>query len=166
LTQVAAGAPNRRMELTKEFLSFRECARHTWNAYFQPLNEGWHEFINVEAALFEGLVLARFEPRPGLVEKHPAGYFEALAVCPIATPRGVPALHAQPRDGQTTQWEETRLAGDLVETRFIEFFDFADFRSPRDFKWVRARVVGPPNHALMGEDLLLETEYVEFHGLT
>ena len=39
------------MDLTSAMLRYRECARHVWNVYFQPMPEGWHEFINVNHEL-------------------------------------------------------------------------------------------------------------------
>lgn len=154
------------MDLTLAVTRYRECARHVWNAYFQPMEEGWHEFIDVESALFSGLVLEQFKPRDGLLRKHPDGYFEAITVIPSEAPRGLPVLHVREAAGQANQWSETRLDGSPIDLRFIEFFDFASYNSPHDFKWVRARVVGPPESSLIGEDLLVEFEYARFEGLT
>jgi hypothetical protein len=39
------------MDLNTAMLRYRECARHIWNTYFQPLPDGWQQFINVESAL-------------------------------------------------------------------------------------------------------------------
>jgi hypothetical protein len=127
--------------------------------------DGWHEFINVESALFSGLVLNEFEPRQGLYWKHPDRYFEAVAVLPVDSPRGVPMLHVREEAGKPNQWEEGRLEGPAVDMRFVEFFDFANTGDPLDFKWVRSRVVGPAGHPLVGEDVLLEMEYARFEGL-
>lgn len=154
------------MDLTSDVFRYRECARHVWNTYFQPMKEGWHEYINVDYALFSGLVLEQFEPREGLYRKHPEGYFEAVAVIPEDSPRGLPVLHVRGAQGQPNQWEETRLDGSPIDLRYIEFFDFANYNAPHDFKWVRSRVVGPPGHPLVGEDLLVEFEYARFEGLT
>jgi hypothetical protein len=156
------------MDLTKEVLRYRECARHVWNAYFQPMPDGWHgwhEFFPVDKALFDALVLAQFERRAGLWEKHPEGYFDAVAVVPVAAPSGLPAMFVRPESGSENRWAETRLDGS-VEMKFIEFFDFANYNDPRDLKWVRARVVGPAGHLLLGADVLLEPENVRFEGIT
>jgi hypothetical protein len=153
------------MDLTQEVLRYRECARHVWNVYFQPMRDGWHEFFPVEQALFDALVLEQFEHRPGLWEKHPDGYFDALVVVPTLAPRGLSALFVRPERGKDEHWAETRLDGP-VELKFIEFFDFANCNDPRDLRWVRARVLGPPGHELQGADVLVETENVRFEGLT
>lgn len=153
------------MDLTQDVLRYRECARHVWNVYFQPMRDGWHEFPQVDQALFDALVLAQFEPRPGLWKKHPEGYFDALAVIPASAPRGLPAMFVRPESGKDNRWAETRIDGP-VEMKFIEFFDFADFNDAHDLWWVCARVLGPPEHPLLGADVIIEFENVRFEGLT
>jgi hypothetical protein len=154
------------MDLTPQVLRYRECARHVWNVYFQPVADGWHEFINVETALFDGIVLAQFERRHGLYEKHPNGYFDAIAVALVQVPLGLSAMYARPEADKPTQWEETRIENVNIEARFVEFFDFASYTDPQDLRWVRMRVVGPEDHRLLGADLLVEFEHVRFEGLT
>jgi hypothetical protein len=153
------------MDLTAEIFRYRECARHVWNTYFQPLQDGWHEYINVEAALFSGLVLEQFHAREGLYRRHPDGYYEAVQVVLTDLPPRVPALCGHEEAGMGTQWKEARFDS-IPDLRFVEFFDFANFDAPRDFKWVRGRVVGPAEHGLVGEDVLVEYEYARFVGLT
>jgi hypothetical protein len=150
------------MDLTPAMQRFRECARHTWNAYFQPMANGWHEFINVEQALFSGLVLSQFERAHGLWQRHPDGYDEAIAVIPIPGPLGLDVLHVRDEGQREERWTEVKLHDAAVDLRFIAFFDFANYADLRNFKWVRARAVGPPGHPLLRDDVLIEAEDVRF----
>ncbi|MFO0582342.1 MAG: hypothetical protein U0229_08725 [Anaeromyxobacter sp.] len=153
------------MDFTQEVLRYRECAKHVWNVYFQPMRDGWHEFFPVEKALLDALILSQFERRPGLWERHPDGYLDALVVVPTRAPGGLPAMFARQVGEKTNQWAETRL-DDTVEMKFIEFFDWANCNDPREFQWVRARVLGPTGHELQGADVIVEYENVRFEAVT
>lgn len=120
------------MDLTPAMLRYRECARHVWNAYFQPMPDGWHEFIDVERTLFAGLVLAHLPPRAGGTERWQRednlvlGYWEPIAVVTAPAPVGLPAMHEATTGGPNTkQWREFRIEGPSPDLRFVEFFDFA-----------------------------------------
>ena len=154
------------MDLTPHLVRYRECARHVWNVFFQPMADGWHEFMNVQTALFSGMVLAQFERRHGLYEKHPDGYFDAIAVTFAPEPSGVAAMYVNPEAGKPSQWLETRIENAPIEARLVEFFDFANYTDTHDLRWVRARIVGPAGHRLLGADVLVEFENVRFEGLT
>jgi hypothetical protein len=130
------------MDFTQEVLRYRECAKHVWNVYFQPMRDGWHDFIPVEKALLD-----------------------ALVVVPTRAPGGLPAMFARQVGEKTNQWAETRL-DDAVEMKFIEFFDWANYNDPREFQWVRARVLGPTGHELQGADVIVEYENVRFEAVT
>ncbi len=99
------------MDLTQDVLRYRECARHVWNVYFRPMRDGWHEFLPVEKALRSALVLSQFERRPGLWEKHPDGYFDALAVVPIPGPRALPVMFVRPGSGKEENWVDSTIDG-------------------------------------------------------
>ncbi len=151
------------MDLSPAMLRYRECARHVWNVFFQPMPEGWHEFINVDHALFEGLVLSLLKEEDRQNDMRD-GYWPAIAVIPGPSVFGLPAMHVRPESGKTNQWQQFILGHDSIDLRFIEFFDFANYNDPRDFKHVRARVVGPATHELLGHDVLLETEHAGFEA--
>jgi hypothetical protein len=138
---------------------FRECARHVWNTYFQPLDEGWHEFINVEHSLFAGLVLSRLGLPDGHPLRDPAGYYPAIGVVPEVPPHGLPIMFAEPGSGA---WKEARLSSADFDMRYVDFFDFAHLQDPHDFRYVHARVLGAPDPLYIGKDVLLEMPYVNF----
>lgn len=149
--------------LTLHMRAFRECARHVWNTYFQPLDDGWHEFINVEQALFSALVLEQIHLPEGQWRKDPTGYYPAIKVMFEVPPRGLPVLRAEHvPEMNVHQWEETRLTTLEIDLRFVEFFDFANLDGPRDFRYVKVRVLGAATPGLVGKDLLIEALDVTF----
>lgn len=152
--------------LTVRMREFRECARHTWNTYFQPLTDGWHEFINVEQALFAALVLEQIDLPEGQWRKDPTGYHPAIRVEFEVPPRGQPVLlGTSAPEANTTQWEEVRLTDTDIDLRYIEFFDFANLDDPKDFRYVLVRVVTARREELVGKDLLIEATDVSYAQL-
>lgn len=149
--------------LTPFMREFRECARHVWNTYFQPLEEGWHEFINVEHALFSGMVLSQLGLPYDQQQKDPAGYYPAIRVVPQLPPCGLPILFVDPKPvNGCLAWAEARLASVDFDMRFMGFFDFAGDDDPHDFRYVRVRVLGGPDPLYIGKDVLLEMPFVAF----
>lgn len=149
--------------ITEFMHAFRECARNVWNTYFQPLDDGWHVFINVEHALFSGLVLARLELPEGQWTKDARGFFPAIGAVPDIPPRGLPIMFVDPaRVDGTVAWREARLYSADFDMRFMEFFDFANPDDPRDFRYARVHVLGGPDPVYVGKDVLLEMPHVTF----
>jgi hypothetical protein len=108
-------------------------------------------------------LLGQFERAHGLWQRHPDGYDEAIAVVPILGPLGLHVTHARDEPGQSeVNWSEIILHDADIDLRFIGFFDFANDDDQWDFRWVRARVLGPPGHSLLGEDVLIEMENARF----
>jgi hypothetical protein len=142
---------------------FRECARHVWNTYFQPLEDGWHAFINVEHELFDGLALNRIALASTESDRHPDGYYAIIGVVPELPPIGLPVMYEDPQPGSSTvTWAEARLTSVEFDMRYIGFFDFANDQDPRDFRYVRVRVLGGPDPLYIGKDVLLEMPSVAF----
>lgn len=138
---------------TRLMNGFRERARHVGNTYFQPHPDGWHEFINVERALFEGLVLSRAELPNGEWVKDPGGFFPAIAVTFAVPPKGLPVMVAEAsvEASGAILWAEDRLLGTDIDLRFIDYFDFANLDDLRDFRYVQVRVLDSGRSALKGK---------------
>ncbi|RKH57101.1 hypothetical protein [Corallococcus aberystwythensis] len=149
------------VDLDRLMRQYRECARHVWNTYFQPLEDGWHEFINVEHALFHGLVLVQAgmeDTRPGAF-----GLVEGIRVRPCFPPVGhLEVFHAKTQEVQVVEWQQGRLKPGAVDLRFQGFFDWASQDDPQDYRFVRARVFATEQPELEGCDVLLEFQAVTF----
>ncbi len=144
-------------DITKEMLSYRECARNVWNIYFRQLDNGWHEFIPVERELFRSLVLAQvfathYIRKPDM----------DVWVTPQFGPKGLPALWAIEREGRF-EWEEFRLDDETIRLRFLEFFDWSD-EGYLDMAQVRCEVVESTNERLRGAQLLFDVIHAKFQA--
>lgn len=151
-------------DLDRFMLDYRECARHVWNAYFRLVEDGWHEFINVEFALFEGLVLGRAGLRGNDV-RSADGLVLGIRVIPLIPPIGhLDVFHVAtptPASG-TAQWKEGALGPGTADLRFCGFFDWANDNDPKDFRFVRVRVLSSEQPEFSGNDLLIAYEHSRF----
>jgi hypothetical protein len=147
------------VDITPQMMSYRECARGVWNTYFRVLDEGWHEFINVDTALLEGLVLTQVF----------GGFRDERSPCIWVRPRmmknGVPAMWAHGEDRKYS-FVEGRLHGGAQRLKFLEFFDWSD-DSDQDFKdmnLVRCEMLESDEPSLVGAHVLLEIKLVTFEA--
>ncbi|RKH82488.1 hypothetical protein D7Y21_28335 [Corallococcus sp. AB045] len=150
-------------DLDRLMRQYRECARHVWNTYFQPLEDGWHEFINVEQSLFHGLVLVQ----AGMENSRPdgSGLVEAIRVRPCFPPVGhLEVFHAKTPSPEVREvpWHQGRLKPGEMDLRFQGFFDWANLDDPQDYRFVRARVFATHQPELEGCDVLLEYQSAKF----
>lgn len=141
---------------------YRECARHVWNTYFQPLQDGWHEFIGVEHELFSGLVLeqAGIDSTRKSLE-----YIQGLRVRPVIPDIGHLDVFfvKTPTSGvRVVEWQQGRLTPGALDLRFLGFFDWANLDDPQDYRFVRARVLATHQPELEGCDVLLEYQAAKF----
>jgi hypothetical protein len=144
------------------FLEYRECCRHVWNAYFQTMDEGWHEFIDVDYALFQGLVLSRMGI-PGLGPRAGDGVVEAIQVVPEIPPIGhLSVFSMDPSHLSTVQWAVGVLKPGKVDLRYAGFFDWRNHNDPMDMQFVRVRAFDSHQPELIGKDLLIEFQHVRF----
>lgn len=133
-------------DITRQMLAYRECARSVWNTYFRELDDGWHEFIPVERALFGSLVLAQ------VFETHYVRKPEMdVWVAPQFGPNGVDALWAIERDNRS-DWEEFRLLDTSIRLKFCEFFDWSN-EGYQDMAQVRCEVIESADDRLKGAQL-------------
>lgn len=141
--------------------SYRECARHLWNTYFQHDAEApadWDlqgDFDFTVARLFRALVLAKV--RHGDVEVLPDN-------CAPRTPMSFLHVTIAPRSAILVNreraggyWDHPLTAietGDL-DLRFLQYFDWAVLGF-RDFAYYRVRIVGSAKIPdVVGKDALV-----------
>lgn len=151
------------VDLDRLMRQYRECARHVWNTYFQPLEDGWHEFINVEHALLHGLVLVQAGMES--VRPNASSLVEAIRMRPCFPPGGyLEIFHVKtPTQGdRVVEWQQGRLKPGEMDLRFQGFFDWANQDDPRDYRFVQARVLATQQPELEGCDVLLEFQTVTF----
>ena len=136
--------------VTDHVLAFRECARTGWNGFFRHLPDGWHEFIDVERALYAGLVRVQAFDGVG-----PTGR-EVIHVRPHFGADGLEVFWARgQQEGRYWSWQPRRLRACSISLSFLEFFDW-DRDGIRDFQFLRARVEACADDAsLEGGDLLV-----------
>ena len=151
-------------DLDRAMREYRECCRHVWNTYFQPRTDGWHDFTEVQRALFEALVLTRVgRPRSEIVWAFDGGV-SSIRVVPTIPPIGslrVLISESSPPDGR---WGETRLTSEPMDLRFAGFFDWRNEWDPMDLRFVRARVESAPRPEMVGRELLIEFEHAHFEA--
>jgi hypothetical protein len=140
--------------ITEQFMTYRECARHVWNTYFRFLDDGTHQFRNVDDELFAALALTSV-PLSVAASYRQGIPCPFLIVHPTIHPNGTPALYAREDTNRTWRWTPLVLQS-AVLLHFIAFFDWAD-DGVRDWRYYRARVQGyPADPTLIGSDLLLD----------
>ncbi len=118
-------------EITDLMEKYRESTRHLWNTYFRNINEGSHEFINVNSALFEGLVLTHIGDR----FDHNKVY-DSIKIIPRIPPSGTLEIMYLPDQQTSGQWCIERLTDAQGEYRFIEFFDWRNDEDMMDNTYV------------------------------
>ncbi|MEI8257828.1 MAG: hypothetical protein WCJ30_19305 [Deltaproteobacteria bacterium] len=153
------------IDVTDLFQRYRECSRHVWNSAFLDLPEGWHEFINVDAALFSALVLVQTdESHEWRAERSEQGCYPSLRVSPRLGPRGFRIMWAIERPANEWHWEERQLTSATLKLAYIGFFDFVDGQDAVDLQYVRARMLSCEEFPdLVGADILLEAHSVAMH---
>lgn len=142
-------------DVTAILLTFREVTRHLWNSAFAGHPEASHDFINVEHALFEALVLQRIDAtrtwRPRSASDQ---HWSELRVFPELGPAGCRVMWAQ-AEVNSWHWREIQLHR-APSLAFIGFFDWRE-EGPLDYQYIRCRVLTCDEHPqTIGADVLLE----------
>lgn len=144
------------MSVAQRMMLFRECLRTVWNTYFRELDDGWHEFINVERSLFHGLVKV-----PLLDDNWAEVDLKILVhIKPQQTPCKL--LRGRP-EGNVVHWEEYETNHpDSTVLTFKDFFDWTNDGDFRDFDLLRCGVKESADRALVDREVLLEVYRAEF----
>ena len=141
-------------DVTAILPAFREATRHLWNSAFAGHPEASHDFINVEHALFEALVLQRIDAtrawRWGSASDQ---NWPELRVMPEFGPAGCRVMWAR-AEANSWHWREIQLQ-QAPELAYIGFFDWRE-EGPSDYQYMRCRVLKCDEHPqLIGADVLL-----------
>jgi hypothetical protein len=149
------------VDVTAAMQSFRECARHIWNAHFHieaKRRQDWdlHEqFEEAALILFRALVLhGRDVGDPEALANYRGG--PAPLMCLRLDVAGTSEILVN-RTGTSGYWDDpvTRIEPGDLDLRFIWFFDWSDLDF-RDFQYCRVRIVASARHPhLVGRDALL-----------
>jgi hypothetical protein len=160
-------------DVTSYFTTYRECARHLWNTYFQPiaqapgsLDQSWNvrdRFDNIARALFSSLVLlplgvddAELAPANS-AEPMPLRGFRLVPSGEYGAPINI--NRDLPRSGY---WDHplSVVRPTDVDLRLLRFFDF-DELGHRDFKHYEALIAASATHPeIVGRAALIECAYV------
>lgn len=144
-------------EISEVLNNYRECLRHTWNTYFRILDEGWHEFINVERELFVGLVLVQVYDGYDFADDE-GEYISTFSVELEENSGNVEILWSKEKKGGHWKWEEMKIGQGDIECRFIDFFDWNQ-DGFRDFRYLRCKIIDSKIPHIVGADILIEQAY-------
>ena len=153
-------------DITESVASFREAARHLWNAFFYP-DADWDDrerFSEICVLLFEALVVARTtvtEARlPQMYDAHPKS-IPTLRVVPRSGLRiHINRSHDVPRGGYWDDPVDIILSPEGVSFDFVNFYDFGQ-TARRDFKYLEVEIREFPKHPhLVGRRALVEFDTI------
>jgi hypothetical protein len=146
------------IDATDIFMAYRECVRHLWNVYYRIPDEGESDFPFIERQLLHDLFFSRVrntEFKAGL-----DGYYAEVVVTFEVPPNGrsILVLNRDISPGVNT-WESETIKTQSLDLRYIGMFDFWDPPDGvRDFRFVRARVIGARElPEIAGTDVLIDS---------
>jgi hypothetical protein len=146
-------------EITTLIDKYRESTRHLWNIYFREMKDGWHEFIDVNSALFQGLVLTQIGESFG----HHKVY-QSINVVPSIPPSGYLEIMYLPNQAISGQWQVEGITNTEGEYNFIEFFDWRGDEDIMDNNYVLAKATNvSSNGKLENNRVLFKYEDVRFY---
>ena len=151
-------------DVTALLMTFREVTRHLWNSAFVGQPDAAHDFIDIERALFQALVLRRIDLDREWDPNPPSGrYWPELRVMPEFGPAGCRVMWAR-EEANCWHWCEIQLEQSAV-LAFIGFFDWRE-EGPWDYQYMRCRVLKCEEHPqIVGADVLLESLGIRVHYL-
>lgn len=145
------------IEITNLMDKYRESTRHLWNIYFKGIKRGWHEFIDVDMSLFQGLVLTQIGDvcYPGNT-----GVYETVVVIPEIPPSGcIEVTYCSKNAGQ---WQNYILKSNEGEFFFMEFFDWRSSCDLMDNEFVQVYVNKSDNDEINEKYILFKYSDVKF----
>jgi hypothetical protein len=148
-------------DVTNLFINYRECVRHLWNTYFQPVAD-WDvrdEFDAVSRDIFSSLVLRSLDmPHVGLSPEssEKPTMLPGFRIIP-SVEHGTEILINRdlPRSGY---WDHpvSRVRPDEVELHLLRFFDF-DQLGNREYRYLEVFVHASPKYPdIVGRAALIE----------
>jgi hypothetical protein len=153
-------------DITESVASFREAARHLWNAFFYP-DADWDDrdrFSEICVQLFDALVVMHAgvaEARlPQMYDAHPKA-IPALRVVPQSGLRiHINRSHDVPRGGYWDDPVDMILSPEGVSFDFVNFYDFGEL-ARRDFKYLEVEIRELAKHPhLVGRRALVEFDTI------
>jgi hypothetical protein len=159
-------------DVTAYFSTYRECARHLWNTYFQPTaekNTDWDlrdHFADTACLLFKTLIahplgISDFELTPDYFRNRVA--HPSFHVVPRSE-SGVPILinREKPRSGY---WDHPlkQICPTDAELHFINFFDF-DVLGFRNYQYFEVSIYASAKYPdVVGRDVLIDCTYAKIY---
>ena len=153
-------------DITESVASYREAARHLWNAFFYP-DADWNDrdqFSEICVKLFDALVVSRVDLAqthlPQMYDPHPKAS-PSLRVVPRSGLRiHVNRSHDVPRGGYWDDPVDMILSPDGVSFDFVNFYDFGE-TARRDFKYLEVEIREFAKHPhLVGRRALVEFDTI------
>lgn len=154
------------MDITKNFNTFREAARHIWNVYFSENAEkdmAWDlrdAYSEIYMGLFNALVRYHLpkgaKPIPHLWDPEK----DVLSEYKIeGTNDRLPTIinRDKPASGYW-DYPVEYIVPEKTDLRLISCFDF-DQLGFQDIQYLRVRIIGSDNPELIGRDALVEIKY-------
>jgi len=146
-------------EISDLMEKYRESMRHLWNIYFRDMPDGWHEFIDVNIALFQGLVLTHIGDNFG----HNKVY-ESIKIVPSIPPAGTLKIIYLPNEATSGKWQIEKISDADGEYRFIEFFDWRNEKDMMDNNRVVTQAYHVPgNKKLENNRVMFKFSDVKFY---
>ena len=129
------------IDLTNEYLLYRECARVVWNGFVRERFDSARNFMEINCQLFMGMLYSEIEKYIELKKIKGGGYYPALRLLPKADGQSVDVLCGVKEDGYV-QWSAQKWDGDRVDLRWSDLFDWGQVDGEyREFEYVEAIVV-------------------------
>jgi hypothetical protein len=157
-------------DVTNLLNRYRECVRHVWNTYYEPLrdDESSVAILPLQYELFSFMVvwqLGRGTYQESVVGPMPFGNPEMgfgsdiipyLRIVPPVGRLGIELLVEEQISSLKFVYTAVKLQTHRIDLRFIEYFDW-DTQYQRDWQYYRARILRSPDQPdLEGKTILLE----------
>ena len=138
---------------------YYESTRYLWNTYFRFMEDGVHRFIDINAVLFDGLVLADIQD----IFEHNKVY-KTIKVVPVISGSKSLSIQYLPNGAVSGSWQNEIIIDSTGEYLFIEFFDWRNEKDIMENKFVMVLALDVPcNQKLNGNRVLFEYKDVYNH---
>ena len=143
------------IDLTEEYLLYRECARTVWNGFVRTCFDSEHNFKDINRELFMGILYAEVEKYIELTKIKGGGYYSALRILPKDNDQAFDILCYFEEDDRV-RWIAQKWDGERVDLRWSDLFDWGQIDGEfREFEYVEAIVVESSDPAFSVEQKVL-----------